>query len=131
MKNVFFIDDEENILNSLKRAFRNESYTCHFFTSANEAIKVIKETKPHVVVSDVLMPEMNGFELLKEVKRVSPGTVRVMLTGYADVTTILHAMNSGDVYRFITKPWKLEDGAKRVIEESINYSDYLRSSISD
>ncbi len=128
MKHVFFIDDEENILNSLKRAFRNEQYKCHFFSDISIALKSIEEIKPHVVVSDVLMPQMNGFELLKRVKETSPTSVRVMLTGYADVTTILHAMNSGEVYRFITKPWKLEDGAKKIIEESIDYSDYLSSS---
>ncbi len=131
MKNVFFIDDEENVLNSLKRAFRNEAFTGHYFTSANEALKECDKIKPEVIVSDVLMPEMNGFELLKKAKEISPTSVRVMLTGYADVTTILHAMNSGDVYRFITKPWKMESGAIEIIEESISYSDYLRSSISD
>ncbi len=127
MSDVFFIDDEENILKSLKRAFRNEDFICHFYTDPLLALKDIEEKKPSVIVSDILMPEMNGFELLKKAKELSPNSVRIMLTGFADVTTILHAMNSGDIYRFITKPWKMEEGARKIISESIDYSKYLLS----
>lgn len=72
----------------------------------------------------------NDFELLQKAKELFPGSVRVMLTGFSDVTTILHAMNSGEVYRFITKPWKLEAEAINIINESINYSKYLSSRFS-
>lgn len=131
MSKVFFIDDELNVLNSIKRAFRNEDFEGHYFTSAIEALKEIENIKPEVIVSDILMPEMNGFELLQKVKIYSPTSVRVMLTGYADVTTILHAMNNGEVYRFITKPWKLEGEAINIIKESIEYSVFLRSRLSN
>lgn len=127
MRDVFFIDDEENVLNSIRRVFRNEDFTGHYFTSALEALQEIEAKNPDVIVSDILMPEMNGFELLQKSRECSPGSVRVMLTGYADVTTILHAMNSGDVYRFITKPWRLEADAIKIIKDSIEYSAFLRS----
>jgi two-component system, NtrC family, response regulator HupR/HoxA len=127
MSKVFFIDDEVNVLNSIKRAFRNEEFEGYYFTSAVEALEEIEKIKPEVIVSDILMPEMNGFELLQKAKISSPTSVRVMLTGYADVTTILHAMNSGEVYRFITKPWKLEGEAINIIHESIEYSQFLSS----
>lgn len=130
MSRVFFIDDEVNILNSIKRAFRNEDFDSFYFTSAKEALIEIERVKPEVIVSDILMPEMNGFEMLQKAKICSPESVRVMLTGYADVTTILHAMNSGEVYRFITKPWKLEGDAIDIIKESIEYSKFLRSRFS-
>lgn len=131
MKTVFFIDDEENVLKSLKRAFRNENFKGYYFTNGEEALNEVIKLKPQVIVSDILMPQMTGFELLKRAKELSPASVGVILSGYADVTTILHAMNSGEIYRFITKPWKIEDTARKIIEESINYSEYLSSSISD
>ncbi|MGL1893075.1 MAG: response regulator [Spirochaetaceae bacterium] len=130
MNEVFFIDDEQSVLNSIKRAFRNEDFNGFYFTSAIDALKEINLRKPDVIISDILMPEMNGFELLQKSKECSPGSVRVMLTGYADVTTILHAMNSGEVYRFITKPWKLEADAIKIINESIDYAAYLKSRLS-
>ena len=130
MSKVFFIDDEVNVLNSIKRAFRNEEFDGYYFTSAVEALEEIEKSRPEVIVSDILMPEMNGFELLQKAKMSSPTSVRVMLTGYADVTTILHAMNSGEVYRFITKPWKLEGEAINIIHESIEYSQFLSSRLS-
>lgn len=128
MSKVFFIDDEENILKSLERTFKTSSFESFFFKSGKEAIKELETVIPEVVVCDVLMPGMNGFEVLKYFKTKAPTTVPVMLTGYADVTTILHSMNSGEVYRFITKPWKDRDEAERIILDSIKYSDFLRFS---
>lgn len=128
MNNVFFIDDEKNILTSLERAFKSSNFKSHFFISGNEAINQLKDIKPDVIVCDVLMPEMNGFEVLKHFRELSPTTVPVMLTGYADVTTILHSMNSGEVYRFITKPWKNREEAEKIILDSIKYSEFLRFS---
>lgn len=125
MSNIFFIDDEDSILNSLKRSFRNSDFNCYFFNNGKEALEKLDELKPSVVVCDILMPGMNGFEVLKSFKEISPTTVRVMLTGYADVTTILHSMNSGNVYRFITKPWKNIEDAEKIIKDSIDYSNYL------
>lgn len=130
MSKVFFIDDEINVLNSIKRAFKGEDFEGYYFSSASEALEEIEKVQPEVIVSDILMPEMNGFELLHKAKLCSPASVRVMLTGYADVTTILHAMNSGEVFRFITKPWKLEGDAIEIIKESIDYSAFLRSRFS-
>lgn len=128
MNNVFFIDDEKNILTSLERAFKNCDFKSHFFISGKEAMNELENIKPDVIVCDVLMPEMNGFEVLKHFRELSPTTVPVMLTGYADVTTILHSMNSGEVYRFITKPWKNRDEAEKIILDSIKYSEFLRFS---
>lgn len=125
MNKVFFIDDEMNILNSLERTFKKSSFESLFFNSGEAAIEELKNSKPSVVVCDVLMPGMNGFEVLKHFREISPTTVPVMLTGYADVTTILHSMNSGEVYRFITKPWKNKEEAEKIILDSIKYSEYL------
>ncbi len=130
MSRVFFIDDEQSILNSIKRAFKDSDFETFFFTSGIDAIKSIEVNKPDVVVCDILMPDMNGFEVIEEFKKLSPGTTRVMLTGYADVSTILHSMNSGNVYRFITKPWKDRAEAERIIADSIEYSRFLSRSSS-
>lgn len=123
---VIFIDDEEPVLRSLNRVFRKEEFQAEYFSNPGAALEVIASVKPEVVVCDILMPEMNGFELLKRVKEISPSTVRVMLSGYPDVSTILHAMNSGEVYRFITKPWKVEEGAKKIIYDALQYAEFLK-----
>ncbi len=100
---VLFVDDEENILNSFKRSFRNKlAFDCA--NSGTEALEAIKEKPYAVVVSDYMMPGMNGIELLAEISRRAPETVRVMLTGQADITTAVNAVNEGQIFRFLTKP---------------------------
>ncbi len=67
------------------------------------------------------MPEMNGLELLKEVKELYPKTIRIVLSGYTHITTLLTAINQGQIYKFITKPWKLEEEFKPVIREALEF----------
>lgn len=106
---LLFVDDEEGVLQSLKRIFLDENY--QILTAANgpEALDVLQENTIHLVVSDHRMPGMTGAELLKEVKERWPQTIRIMLTGYADVQSVMGAVNEGAVYKFITKPWSDDD----------------------
>lgn len=105
---LLFVDDEENILNALKRVFLEENYEILTATSGEKAIEIMNNTV-HLVMSDHRMPKMLGSELLKEIKNRWPETIRVMLTGQADVQAIMGAVNEGAVYKFITKPWNDED----------------------
>jgi two-component system, NtrC family, sensor kinase len=107
---IIIVDDEEHVLSSLKRLFRPYGYETVTFSSAKDALKHIKESKPfHVVISDYRMPEMNGVDFLKEVRKCSPRTVRIVLSGYADAGSIIEATNEGQVYKFIPKPWNDEE----------------------
>ena len=102
--NILLVDDEINILNSYRRTLRNE-FTFDIAQSGDEALSHIASGKKYaVVVTDMQMPNMNGLELLQKISRVSPDTIRIMLTGNSDQATAVNAVNIGDVFRFITKP---------------------------
>ncbi len=110
--NVFtllFVDHEENVLNALRRIFLEENYHILTAQSAAEALEILEGNEVHLIVSDHRMPLMTGAELLKKVKDRWPDIIRIMLTGYADVQSIMGAVNEGAVYKFITKPWHDED----------------------
>lgn len=107
---IVFVDDEVNVLNAMKRIFRQENYHLLTATSGGEAMALIEKEDPvHVVICDHRMPGITGAELLKQVKTKFPRTIRIMLTGYADVDAVMGAVNEGAVYKFITKPWNDDD----------------------
>ncbi len=104
-----FVDDEEGVLNTLERIFLDENYRILTATSADKALEIMKLEKIHLIISDHRMPRITGAELLRDVKQQWPDTIRIMLTGYADIQSIMGAVNDGAVYKFITKPWNDED----------------------
>jgi type II secretory ATPase GspE/PulE/Tfp pilus assembly ATPase PilB-like protein/FixJ family two-component response regulator len=106
---ILFVDDEEGVLNSLRRIFLEENYRIFTSTSAERALEIMSCENVHLVVSDHRMPGMTGAELLKEIRQKWPETIRIMLTGYADVSSVMGAVKEGAVYKFITKPWNDED----------------------
>ncbi len=106
---ILFVDDERNVLNAIVRIFRKEKYEILTAESADEALETLKKTSVNIVVSDYKMPGMNGADLLRKVKAEYPKTIRIMLTGHADVNAVMGAINDGAVYKFITKPWNDED----------------------
>ena len=112
---VLFVDDEERILNALRTLFRSQY---HVFTAENGALALefVKRFGIHVVVSDQRMPNMTGVELLRQVKDVSPNTVRMLLTGYSDLAAIVGSINEGEVFRFVKKPWDNEDMQKTIAD---------------
>ena len=101
---VLLVDDEVNILNSYRRTLRNH-FAFDVANSGAQALQMLsKDPNYAVIVSDMQMPNMNGIELLKKTKEISPNTVRMMLTGNADQKTAIDAVNIGDIFRFINKP---------------------------
>jgi CheY-like chemotaxis protein len=117
---VLFVDDEPNILNSLRRGLAEEEYFCHFAGSGKEALEIIKSEKIAVIVTDMRMPEMNGLELLTQASELSPMTVKVVLSGYTQLPQILVTVNQVDIFKFITKPWELDDFIM-VIRKCLDY----------
>jgi DNA-binding NtrC family response regulator len=102
---VLAVDDEENILRALRRSLSREGFKVITFNQPLEALEALKAIQPDVVLSDHLMPEMTGLEFLKIVRNRAPDTCRIMLTGHAEMQTAIDAINQGEIYRFLLKPW--------------------------
>ncbi len=101
---ILLVDDEERILRSLGLLLRMQ-YEVVTTTSGSEALKLLHQQTFHVLMSDQRMPEMTGTELLRQARSIAPRTVRILLTGYADVEASLASINEGEVFRYINKPW--------------------------
>ena len=108
-KSVLCVDDETNILRSLQRLLRREDYRVLTAEGGAEALDLLAREDVQVVVSDQQMPGMPGTELLTHVRELYPDIVRVILSGQADVRMIAEAVERGDVYRFMSKPWNDEE----------------------
>lgn len=107
-ESILFVDDETRILDGYKRSLR-KSFNIVTAIGGAQALEIMASKGPFpVIVSDMQMPEMNGAQLLSEVKKKYPDTIRLMLTGNADQKTAVDAINQGDVFRFLNKPCSSE-----------------------
>ncbi|MFC1751446.1 ATPase, T2SS/T4P/T4SS family, partial [Pseudomonadota bacterium] len=106
---ILIVDDETGVLNALRRVFRQENYTIYTASDAEEALQVLQQQTCHLMISDFMMPRMNGVELIRKVKQLHPQTMRIMLTGHADTEAVMGAIKDGAVYKFILKPWNDDD----------------------
>ncbi|MDL1899792.1 hybrid sensor histidine kinase/response regulator [Anaerolineae bacterium CFX9] len=118
--NLLVIDDEEEILKALYRQFRRD-YNVFTARSAEDGFKVMIETPIQVIISDQRMPGMNGSEFFGRVKNEFPDAIRLLLTGYADIQAVIAAVNDGNIYRYITKPWNPLDLSATVREAFERY----------
>ena len=123
---VLLVDDEANILNALARLFLDRDVRVLRAENGEEALGIVRREPVAVVVSDNLMPGMRGVELLSQVRNLSPDTVRVLLTGYADLPTAIEAINRGEVFRFHVKPW-VDEVIVRTVEEGVRRYQVVRS----
>ncbi|MDD1621407.1 MAG: EAL domain-containing protein [Methylococcaceae bacterium] len=105
---LLLVDDEPNILSALSRGLRRKGFRILSTTSTREGFELLATHRPGVVVCDQRMPEMTGTEFLRRVKELYPDTMRMVLSGYADLNSVLDAVNKGAVYKFLTKPWEDE-----------------------
>jgi putative nucleotidyltransferase with HDIG domain len=119
IENILYVDDEENLLRSFERVFLDVPANVITCASAEEAMRIIKTTEIAVIVSDNMMPGITGLEFLSWAKSVSPDSVRILMTGFADLSTAIAAINQGEVYKFITKPWE-PDELVSIVMDSIN-----------
>ncbi|RJQ52586.1 MAG: response regulator [Nitrospiraceae bacterium] len=117
---ILCVDDEENVLRSLKRIFLDSDYEILTAGSGDEGLKILGNTEPvQIVISDYRMPGMNGVDFLREVYKLCPETVRIVLSGYADTAAIVEAVNVGHIYKFIPKPWN-DDELKVAISNALD-----------
>lgn len=116
---ILCVDDEANVLKSLKRLFLDEEYEILTAESGKEGLAILERRQPvQVVISDYRMPEMDGVAFFKEVHTRWPETIRIVLSGYADTAAVVAAINEGQVYRFIPKPWN-DDELKVTIARAV------------
>lgn len=118
---VLFVDDEENILRSIRRAVMDETYISYFASSGAEALKIMEEKKISVIVTDMRMPGMDGLQLLKIVKEKYPDIVKIVLSGFTQLSQVLATVNQADIFNFIAKPWDMETELKYVIDKAIEH----------
>jgi len=123
MRTVLFIDDQEEILWALKRILRKESYEKIYTTSCKEALEILEKQKVDVLITDMLMPEMSGLELLEIVKSRYPDIVGVLLSGIAEKNEIDQGLKKELIYKHISKPWDDNAEVKRKIQEVIDYCE--------
>ncbi len=101
---VLYIDDEENNLQAFKASFRRQ-YEIYTAISAADGLKVLENVTIHVILADQKMPNTTGVEFFKSITDSYPDPIRILLTGYTDIEALADAINHGDIYRYITKPW--------------------------
>jgi response regulator RpfG family c-di-GMP phosphodiesterase len=105
---ILVVDDEPEMLFSLRNLLRRE-FEVYTAGSGAEGMRVLEQREVHLVMTDQRMPEMTGVELLNRVKCEHPGAMRLIFTGYADIKAVIDAINQGNVFRYVTKPWDPEE----------------------
>ena len=120
---ILVVDDEPDVVKSVQDLLRLD-YRVLGATRAKEACDILEREEIHVVMTDQRMPEMPGVEFLTKVRGHHPDAVRLLFTGYADIRAVIDAINQGNVYRYITKPWDPEE-LETVIREACQRYDLL------
>ena len=105
VERILIVDDEVQVCSSLRRLFRREGFEVETAEGGPDALLKLDAFRPDVVLSDFRMPRMSGAELLAEVRKRLPQALRIILSGYADLTPIMASVQEGEVSRFINKPW--------------------------
>lgn len=122
--NVLYIDDEPNNVTSFRAAFRR---VFNIFTaeSAEEGRKILETETIHVILSDQRMPKMTGIEFFQSIIESHPDPIRILITGYTDINAVIDAINVGQVYKYLSKPWN-EEEVKNCILKSFEVFDLRR-----
>jgi putative nucleotidyltransferase with HDIG domain len=122
---VLFVDDEVNILKAIQRLLRHEKLQVLTASRPQEALELLDQCDAQVVVSDQRMPEMSGVDFLSCVRERHSDMVRMMLTGYTEMNIAVEAINKGEIYRLITKPWN-DDELKATLRQAFDHYDLKR-----
>jgi response regulator RpfG family c-di-GMP phosphodiesterase len=122
---LLLVDDEDNILRSLKRVLRKEPYELVTAASGDEALTLMEEQRFDLVISDARMPGMDGPTLLANIRKRFPWCIRILLTGYADINSTVSAINEGQIYRYISKPWD-DDELRLILRQALAFQQSER-----
>ncbi|RUO31260.1 EAL domain-containing protein [Aliidiomarina soli] len=119
---LLLVDDEPNVLRSLNRLLRRDGYHVLTAETADEAFELLAQHQVQVIISDQRMRHMNGTELLNHVKSMYPGIVRIVLSGYMDLESVTAAINQGQIYKFLTKPWDDKE-LREVVRKAVRLAE--------
>jgi response regulator RpfG family c-di-GMP phosphodiesterase len=125
---LLFVDDEPGILSALRRLFRPQGYRIFIAEGGAAGLEVLEKEQIDLVISDMRMPEMDGATFLKEVRNRWPNVMRILLTGYADITSTVAAINQGEIYRYISKPWD-DNEIVSIVAEAIEHQNLKRENL--
>lgn len=117
-RRVLVVDDEKGVIAALRRLLRREDYELVTASTGAEALEVLEAEPVSLVISDYRMPGMTGVELLREIRKRWPNTLRIILSGYSEVDAIITAVNEGEIYKFISKPWN-DEGIKLHVRRAL------------
>ena len=124
-RKILIVDDEPSVLNSLKRTLRKE-HDVILSQDGFSAIQVLNEQEIAVIIADQRMPKMNGVTLLQKAMEIQPDTARILITGYSDIQAVIDAINEGNVYYYIHKPWEPED-VHLIIRQAIDRYNLIQT----
>ncbi len=124
---LLFVDDEARILRTLDMVFRHD-YQVLGTTDGREALELLRRHTVDVIVSDQRMPLMSGVEVLRGARDVSPDTLRLLLTGYADLASIVGSINDGEIFRYIQKPWHIRE-LRETVDEAVRIARQTRQPV--
>ncbi|NQX96433.1 MAG: response regulator [Flavobacteriales bacterium] len=105
--NVLYVDDEVGNLTAFKAAFRRE-FNVYIAESAEEGNQILEQNEIEIVLTDQRMPEKTGVEFLQSIIKNHPEAIRILVTGYSDITTVIDSVNKGQIYKYVSKPWDNE-----------------------
>ncbi|HEV3163511.1 MAG TPA: hybrid sensor histidine kinase/response regulator [Isosphaeraceae bacterium] len=120
---LLVVDDEPEVLHSVYDLFRLDYHVLTFERPA-EALKALEQHSAHAVMTDQRMPEITGVQFLRQVKKLQPEATRLLFTGYADIKAIIDAINEGNVFRYITKPWDPEE-LQTIVRQAVEHHDLV------
>jgi DNA-binding NtrC family response regulator len=125
-RTVLFVDDDSIVLRSIARGLLDEPYNVCFASSGKEALEILCQQEIHVLVTDIRMPEMDGTELLRIVSKEYPHIVKMVLSGYSNTTELIMAIHQEGVFKFIPKPWNLQEGQefKTIVRCAIDHYNH-------
>lgn len=123
--NIFIVDDEEEVRNVLETLFSTRGYQVSKASDGREALDLLKEIEPDLILADYQMPGPDGIEFLKATLDVCPDTVRILLTAHGDLDVAVAAINEANVYKFITKPWDNND-LMLTIQRALEHYDLIQ-----
>lgn len=117
---ILYVDDEQDNLNAFKAVFRRD-FNIFIATSASVGKEILEENEIEVVLTDQRMPEITGVEFLESTLKDHPDCMRILVTGYSDINAVIDAINKGQVYRYVSKPWNNSDLKNIILQSSEVY----------
>lgn len=113
---ILYVDDEENNLQAFKATFRRD-YNIFLALSADEGREILRSEDVHIIITDQRMPDETGVDFLSSIIPINPDPIRILLTGYTDIQAVIDAINKGQIYHYLTKPWE-EEYIRNVIQNA-------------